>query len=61
VVEVDVMGRFDMEGWRVGGLEGGRVWFGLVWNQDLGKARGVEISLIIRLIIKKYINFIINI
>jgi hypothetical protein len=49
-----------LEGWRVGGLEG-LVWFGLVWNQDLGKARGVEISLIIRLIIKKYINFIINI
>ncbi len=50
------MGRCDVGGW-VEGL----VWFGLVWKEDLGKVRGVEISLIIRLIIKKYINFIINI
>lgn len=39
-----------MEGWRGG----------LAWNHDLGKGRGVEISLIIKLIIKKYIIFIIN-
>lgn len=47
-----------MGGGLYGGVEGWRG--GLAWNHDLGKGRGVEISLIIKLIIKKYIIFIIN-
>jgi hypothetical protein len=40
VVGVDVMGRFDVGGWG-----GGLVWFGLVWNEDLGKGQGIENSI----------------
>jgi hypothetical protein len=53
VVGVDVMGRFDVGGWG-----GGLVWFGTRTSE---RARGLRIRLIIRLIIIKYTNFIINI
>jgi hypothetical protein len=59
VVGVGVVGRFDMEGG-----EGcfvlfcfGLVWFGVETPE---RAVGLRIRLIIRLIIKKYIIFIIN-
>ena len=35
--------------------------FGLVWKEDLGKVRGIDIVVIIRLIITKSTYFIINI
>jgi hypothetical protein len=34
---------------------------GLVWKEDLGKVRGIDIVVIIRLIITKSTYFIINI
>lgn len=54
VVGVGVVGRFDVEG-REGCL--GLVWFGV---ESPERAVGLRIRLIIRLIIKKYIIFIIN-